>query len=128
MSRSTLAVYARGLAYWKKGQFDQAIVDLMTVVPVSNAEAESYYNRGRVYMDKGDYDRAISDFEKTLEVRPTYTDREVSEVYFFTAQAYERAGLTKKAIAAYKAVVQGALFSTAPLVERALEKITQLEK
>jgi tetratricopeptide (TPR) repeat protein len=130
MSRSTLAVYARGLAYWKNGQLEQAIADLANIVPVSNAEAESYYYRGRVYVDKGDYDRAVSDFEKALEVGPTTIQmgRDVTEVYFFTAQAYERLGLTGKAVAAYKAVIKNSLSNTATLVERATERIAQLEK
>ncbi len=117
------AYYARGLAYWKKGQYDFALTDLRGDVEDPNLGGELYYYRGRVYMDKRDYERAIAEFDKVRRTSPKNT-----EVYLYTAQAYERLGLPKKAIDTYRALIQSATSSTNPLVENARERIAELEK
>ena len=117
------AYYARGLAYWKKGQYDFALTDLRGDVEDPTLGGEHYYYRGRVYMDKRDYERAIAEFDKVRRTSP-----KKAEVYLYTAQAYERLGLPKKAIVMYRALIQSSSSGTNPLTEHARERIADLEK
>ena len=65
-----IAYYNRGLAYWKKGDFDRTIVDFTKAIELNPNFAEAYYNRG-VWLTgkKGDSERAIEDFTKAIELK-----------------------------------------------------------
>jgi hypothetical protein len=68
------AYYNRGNAYYKKGQYDQAISDYNKAIEI-NASNDWYYNsRGNAYADKGQYDQAISDYTKAIELNPEYAN------------------------------------------------------
>ena len=58
---------ARGAAYLKLGQFDEALEDLTTVVEGEGDCEKAFFLRGLVYMNKNDYANALIDFNKTLE-------------------------------------------------------------
>jgi tetratricopeptide (TPR) repeat protein len=61
----------RGIAYYKKGQYDQATSDYDKALEINPRSAGAFYNRGLVYGKiKGQYDQAISDFTKALEINP----------------------------------------------------------
>jgi tetratricopeptide (TPR) repeat protein len=62
----------RGIAYGKKGQFDQAISDLTKALKINPRYARAYYNRGIAYGKKDQYDQAISDYTKALEINPRF--------------------------------------------------------
>ncbi len=62
----------RGVAYARKGQYDQAISDFNKALEINPRYATAYYNRGVAYARKGQYDQAISDFTKALEINPRY--------------------------------------------------------
>jgi tetratricopeptide (TPR) repeat protein len=126
------AFYNRALAFWNKGQIDLALADLSELTRGFLVPPESYYYRGRMYMEKGDYHRGTADFDKAIETASKGSGYRWPEtfidLYFFTAQAYEQAGQTNKAIAAYKSVIRHSLMSTSPLVTHARGRITELEK
>lgn len=62
----------RGVAYGKKGQYDQAIVDFNKAIELNPRDAAAYYNRGISYEKRGQHDRAILDFTKAIEINPRY--------------------------------------------------------
>ena len=64
------AYYNRGLAYGKKGKYDQAISDFTRALELNPGNARAYDRRGFAYGKKGQYDQAISDFTKALEINP----------------------------------------------------------
>lgn len=49
----------RGEAYYRKGNYDRALVDFDRVIQLSPQLPNAYYNRGRVYGRTGDHDLAI---------------------------------------------------------------------
>jgi tetratricopeptide (TPR) repeat protein len=89
--RDARAYNKRGIAYWSKGQYDQAILDYNKALEINPRYADAYNNRGVAYADTGQYDQAILDYNKALEINPgyayAYKNRAVS--YYFKREYYE---------------------------------------
>ena len=83
----------RGISYYQKGEYDQAILDFDKALQINPMNAEAYNNRGSVYGEKGRYDQAISDFCKALEISPMY-----AEAYYNRGVTYNRRGQSDQAI------------------------------
>ena len=83
----------RGVAYGKKGLYDQAIVDFNKAVELNPRDATAYYNRGISYGKKGQYDQAIVDFNKAIELDP----RDAA-AYYNRGISYEKRGQHDRAI------------------------------
>ena len=66
----TESYYKRGIAYYKKREYDKAIADFSEVIERDSNHAESYYNRGNAYCDNVDFDEAIADYTKAIELKP----------------------------------------------------------
>lgn len=64
--------YERGDAYYKKGQYDEAVSDFTKALEINPKFAEAHYYRGIAYDKMGLYDEAISDYNKALEINPKY--------------------------------------------------------
>ena len=64
------AYNSRGVTYYQKGQFDQAIKDFTKAIEIQPRYAEAYCYRGIAYHEKGQFDRAISDCNKAIEINP----------------------------------------------------------
>jgi tetratricopeptide (TPR) repeat protein len=64
--------YNRGLAYLRKSQYDEAIIELNKAIEVYPRYALAYNDRGVAYLRKKQYDRAISDFTKALDINPSH--------------------------------------------------------
>ena len=62
----------RGLAYRRKGKYDQAISNFNGAIEINPKYAQSFFNRGVAYIGKGQYDQALSDYTKALEIDPRY--------------------------------------------------------
>jgi tetratricopeptide (TPR) repeat protein len=73
----------RGIAYEKKGQYDQAISDYTKALEIEPKAAGAYYYRGIAYVHKGQYGWAIDDFTKGLEIEPN-----AAGPYFYRAIPY----------------------------------------
>jgi lipoprotein NlpI/uncharacterized RDD family membrane protein YckC len=59
-----------GIAYYKKGQYQQAISNYNKAIEINPRYAEAYTNRGVAYGEKDQYGKAISDFSKAIEINP----------------------------------------------------------
>ena len=68
----------RGLAYYRKGEYERAIADHSKAIAIDPNDANAYYNRGVAYEQKGDKDQAIADFRKVLEINPSDQDAKVT--------------------------------------------------
>lgn len=55
------AFYGRGLAYARRGYYDQAIQDYDQSLRINSNYAAAFYNRRRAYVHKGDFRRAMAD-------------------------------------------------------------------
>jgi tetratricopeptide (TPR) repeat protein len=60
----------RGIAYGKKGEYDNAIADYTRAIEIDPNDAWAYCNRGGAYDEKGDYDKAIADYTQAIEIDP----------------------------------------------------------
>jgi tetratricopeptide (TPR) repeat protein len=76
---SAVAYYNRGVAYFEKGDWDNAIAEFTEAIRLKPDFASAYYNlsaayynRGVVYAEKEDYARARADWEKVLEIDPNH--------------------------------------------------------
>ena len=71
--------FYRGIAYYKKGEYDRVIADYDHALALNPEYAYAYNNRGTAYYKKGEYDRAIADLERAIELDPnnpiTYANR-----------------------------------------------------
>ena len=77
--------HLRGLAYYKKGRYNDVIEDETKAVALKPDFAAAYHNRGVAYAKKGQHDNAIEDYNKALGILPNYGD-----AYFSRGVAYVR--------------------------------------
>ncbi len=66
--------YSRGLAYYKIGQYDEAISDFTEALKLKPKHADIYYSRGLAYNKIGQYDKAISDFTEAIKLKSKADD------------------------------------------------------
>ena len=88
--------YNRGVAYYKKGDYDRAIADNAKAIELNPGYAKAYGNRGVAFHTKGDYDRAILDYVKVIELDP-----DDARAYYNRGVAYYKKGDYNRAIADY---------------------------
>lgn len=60
----------RGSAFYRKGEFDQAIKDLNQAIQLRPAYAQAFNNRGNAYLRTHQYDLAIKDFSQAISLKP----------------------------------------------------------
>jgi tetratricopeptide (TPR) repeat protein len=65
-----IAYDSRGVAYWRKGDYDQAIVNYNKAIEIDPQFARAYMRRGAAYAGKGDYDPSFADSSKAIEIDP----------------------------------------------------------
>ena len=58
------------MAYFLKGNCDDAIADLNEVICLDSDDAVAYHRRGIVYLRKGNFDNAIVDLDKAIKMNP----------------------------------------------------------
>ena len=51
----------RGVVYYRKGDFDNAIKDYTKVIQINPSDAEGYSNRGEVWLHLQEWEKAKSD-------------------------------------------------------------------
>ena len=58
----------RGAAYFREGDFDQAIAEYTEAIALDPDYADAYNNRGAAYLRVGDFDQAIADYNTTIAI------------------------------------------------------------
>lgn len=95
-----IAYLNRGLEYFDKGYYDQAINDYSASIALNPKNADVYNNRGNAYHAKRDYDRAIGDFNQAIAIDPVH-----ALAYNNRAIAYGTRGELDRAIEDYSQAV-----------------------
>jgi hypothetical protein len=75
----------QGVAFGKKGEYDQAIALFNKAIDINPKFPGAYYGRGLTYYGKGQYDRAIADFNKAIKLKPAYV-----YAYYNRGRAYAK--------------------------------------
>jgi tetratricopeptide (TPR) repeat protein len=95
----------RGMAYLRKGLFDQAITDFNRAILLAPGDFVSYADRGIAYKNKGLYDNAIADYTKAIAIMPA-TASGLAPTYYNRGLAYELKGQRDLAVADYRAALK----------------------
>jgi tetratricopeptide (TPR) repeat protein len=67
-----VAYYNRGLAWQKKRQISQAIVDYTIAIQVDPNYKEAYNNRAAAYMLLFDFNKSLEDCNQAIRIKPDY--------------------------------------------------------
>ncbi len=113
----------RGAIYKATGLYTFAISDYDKAIELNPTIAEAYNNRGAAYYAKGEYAFAISDYSKAIELKPDF-----AWAYFNKANACEMTDRAKEAVEAYKDFIRYASIQQAAYIERAKQRIKELEQ
>jgi tetratricopeptide (TPR) repeat protein len=97
----TLAVWIRGKAYTKKGQYDRAIQDYDLAIKLDATYGGAFGDRGFAYANKGQYDRAIQDYDQAIKLAPDY-----AEAFYNRGNAYSAKGQYDRAIRDYDQAIK----------------------
>ena len=62
----------RGLAHYKAGETDKAILEFTKAIEKDPKNAKAYYYRGSLYELNNDSNNAIADLTMAVKIRPTY--------------------------------------------------------
>jgi tetratricopeptide (TPR) repeat protein len=82
----------RGISYYERGQYDQAMSDYNKALGIDPGSAKACYKRGIICFKKGEYDQAISDYTKTLGINPRYPNAHYNRGHAYAANSqYDQA-------------------------------------
>lgn len=93
--------HQRGLLYFKKGKYAEAIDDYNRAIQLCSKHADVYLNRGAANYKKGNHKEAIADFNKAIRLNPTDT-----YAYNNLAVMYETTGDYVKAIITHTTAIE----------------------
>ena len=74
MTRSAEDYLKQGNEFFKKGDFDKAIVHYTEAIRFNRDYASAFYNRSKAYEKKGDYEKAREDYDQAIYLNPDYAD------------------------------------------------------
>ena len=73
LDKNYVSAYSnRGVALYRKGDNDRALVEYNTALRLAPNDADVYNNRGISFNEKGDFDRAIADYSEAIRLNPKY--------------------------------------------------------
>jgi tetratricopeptide (TPR) repeat protein len=91
--KSSKTFNAIGYEYFKKGQYEQAILEYNNALELNPQYVEAYVNRGNAYEAMGVHKDAIRDYNRAIELDPNY-----SGAYMNKGVVYARMGQYDQAI------------------------------
>jgi tetratricopeptide (TPR) repeat protein len=94
-------LYARGNAYRRRGDYDQAVRNYDQVVRLNPRHGQAYSNRGITYAAKGHVNLAIQDYDEAIRINPEHVN-----AYYNRGNAYRRTGAYDKAVENYSQVIR----------------------
>ena len=68
---------ARGIAYFYKGNSEDAFADYNRAIEINPDMSLAYYFRAQVHAENGDRDSVIADLNKAEELQPGVVDKEI---------------------------------------------------
>ena len=89
MTRSAEDYLKQGNEFFKKGDFDKAIVHYTEAIRFNRDYASAFYNRSKAYEKKGDFEKAREDYDQAIYLNPDYADESSSDNKAKTASKAE---------------------------------------
>ena len=90
-----------GIAYGKRGLWDQAAAEFKKSIKIDPNYAKSHFNLGDAYSDRNLWDKAIIKYKEAIKINPNY-----SRAHFKLGNAYFAKGLVDQAIIEYKKTIE----------------------
>jgi clan AA aspartic protease (TIGR02281 family) len=75
---SAQAYQARGVAWYKTGDYDHAIADFSQSINIDPKYIRAFYNRGLAWEKKGNLDNALTDFRYFADLDPAFPDAQTA--------------------------------------------------
>ncbi len=98
--KNQLAYSSRGMLFFEKGAFDEAIADFTEIINLDPSSYPAYLYRGMALYNTGRLDQAIDDFDKAIALNPNSP-----KAYMNRGMAFSDKGLSDKAIEDFGRVV-----------------------
>ena len=127
-----LAYSSRGMLFFDRGLFDEAIADFTVIINQDPSSYPAYLYRGMAFYNRGRLDQAIDDYNKAIILHPSSVN-----AYMNRGMALGDKGLLEKAIEDYGRVIaldpsnnaaynnMGALYGKAGMSVKAIEAFTR---
>ena len=96
-----IAYHNRGIEYFRKGRYDQAVSDYTVAINLDPRNADAFNNRGTAYSAKRDYEQAIGDFDAAIAL-----NRRHALAYNNRGIAYAAKGELATAVESYDAAIR----------------------
>ncbi|NEQ38648.1 MAG: tetratricopeptide repeat protein [Okeania sp. SIO3I5] len=93
--------YNKGLAYYKQGEYQQALAAYNQAIRLNPKFADAYYNRAIVYDDLGEYEKALADYNQAIQLNPKFAN-----AYYGRGLAYYNQGKYEQALADYNQAIR----------------------
>ncbi|MCX5694524.1 MAG: tetratricopeptide repeat protein [Candidatus Omnitrophica bacterium] len=82
----------RGNAYYRQGNFAQAIFDYTQAAAIFPGYTTAYYNRGNTYYRQGNFAQAISDYTRATVIDPSYAEAYLNRGFaYYLEKEYDKA-------------------------------------
>jgi len=75
------AYYNRGLCYFNKNQYDQAIAEYQEAININPSFIWAHYSKGYVHFLKGEYSQALAEFQQVLNLPDDFRAKEGAHSY-----------------------------------------------
>lgn len=84
--------YYLATAYYKQGDFDQAMKVYDAIIALRPEERDAYYLRGVVETERGNLDQALADFDMTISLNERDYDRLIDIYCVLSENGYQESG------------------------------------
>ena len=94
-----VALNHRGLAYFIKKNYDQAVRDYDRALSLQPSDGPALIRRGNAYLEKRHYERALADYEAATELNPKVAlERSKAFLFFYLGRMTQSAEMFEKYI------------------------------
>jgi EAL domain-containing protein (putative c-di-GMP-specific phosphodiesterase class I) len=113
--------FKRGMNYFKKGQFDQSILEFSKVLEIDPENIEALYHKAHAFHEDECYGAALRDIEQILHIKPDYTN-----AYLTKALSLEKCRRYDESIDAFMYYIQNAPAIYQSNIELAKKRMEEL--
>jgi tetratricopeptide (TPR) repeat protein len=101
-TQEAVTYYQRGVAYYEKGNPDEAISNFNKAIEIDPNTTDAYGFRGVIFREKGNFDQAILDISKAIE----NNSNPAPQLYYNRGIAYREKGNFEQAILDFNRTIE----------------------